>query len=390
MRASQTCILLETWPGELEDLRRRLEHWVIPSLTVSADGVGEVGGIATSGPAIVQVRGSSPDRLADRLRAWRRAGRPMLAVCPAGDRKAADRAAELGADDIMLAPLDGLELRWRLDRLSDLASLWAEEARRAPLLARRSPDGMDPRSPARSPDLWLIGLPGELPAAIARALPSAHRSVVARPDRLASCPAVLDADLLVAGSAEALEAARACVGDDETVRDAPPVLVAYPGAPPYFAFRPPVDTVPLPVPDGLLRTRLRLALLRAEARRRLRMTTVLAHDSLIDPVTGLLNQKALAAYLKAGFGEDRPALLAVHANAPADAASRACLLARVGRVIAELTRVQDFAAHLGEGRFVVAAVTDEAGLRAVRDRLAKELERRRPGTAFTLARLAWP
>jgi GGDEF domain-containing protein len=140
---------------------------------------------------------------------------------------------------------------------------------------------------------------------------------------------------------------------------APVLLAAHAGPPTALELPPQVDLLPLPAPLALARMRLALALRIGELRRWLRSPPLGdAGALLLDGLTGLYNQGAFLDYLRV-MGEQR-ALIGLEPdrldqlNQTAGYATGNRALASMGRALAAYVRAEDFAAHLGGGRFVVA------------------------------------
>lgn len=370
MRQGIGCVLHEAEAGSLTELRRCLEGWrfVCSVATPTAD----------TGPAegqiqIVELRGqTAPQALPQR-----ESGQPTLALCGQDDAKALSLAASSGFDDVMIMPLDPVELVRRLQTLATFGELSAERSRRTELFAayrdgsRRAPPA--PSALGSRPNVALVGKANDHQVRAAAALPPASLTYLESASQLSALLRGSAVDLMLVTQPSLIMAAWEAV--DAVDGEPPMLLAAHAGPPTALELPPQVDLLPLPAPMALARLRLALALRIGELRRRLRVPPLGdAGGLLLDALTGLYNQGAFLDYLRV-TGEQRALIGLEHdrleqLNRVAGYAEGNRALARLGRTLARSVRAEDFAAHLGGGRFAVAvAVSSRQQLERLRCRL---------------------
>jgi diguanylate cyclase (GGDEF)-like protein len=380
MRQIWGCLLVEAHPGNLSELQRRLEKWRVGCGHASA-AEGEATPAGGADILVVEIAGDLPAAAAHRIREWRMAGRPVLAICPAADPKLVSLAASCAADEILVCPLDEDELAQRLDLLSTLGRLQAEKARRAALLATFLVGGQ-PRSPSRGrperrPVVCVLGDASGVQVRVAEALSDATLSYVERPSQLKPYFDGGGADVLVITRPDAIEKALETVNRLGEPAALPQLIAVHRGELTPWHVPPQVDLVALTVPPEILRARLVLALRLARLRRWLRdPPSGTGANLVLDSLSQLYNQGVLLGYLAAHAGGPAAALLAVRVenlasvNAQQGYAAGNLALAEVGRHLARLTRAEDLPARLGGGRFAVAVTAPiQAQLERIRLRL---------------------
>ena len=379
MRHISSCLLVEAHPGSLAELQQRLERWRVDCgrANAAADEAASAGAQILG----VEIAGNLPAATARRMREWRMAGRPVLAICPAGDPKLVSLAASFAVDEILIRPLDEDELPQRLDLLSTLGRLQAERTRRAALLAAFLVGGQ-PRTPAREqsarrPVVCVLGDAGGVQVRVAEALSDATLSYVERPSQLESYLDGGSPDVLVITRPDAIGKVIETVNRLGEPAASPQLIAVHRGELTAWHVPPQVDLLALAVPSEVLRARLVLALSLAGLHRWLRNPPRGDGANLVlDSPSQLYNQGVLLGYMAAHAGGAAAALLAVRVenlasiNARQGYASGNLALAEVGRQLARLTRAEDLPAHLGGGRFAVAVTTPvQAQLEHIRLRL---------------------
>ena len=162
------------------------------------------------------------------MAAQRRAGGTTLALCPAAEAGALSLAASWGCDDMLVAPLDPVELVRRLQTLANLHALVRERQRRAELFAtyRDGSEATAPgeRGPAHRPAVILLGRPGPEQVQLAGVMSAALVTYVRD---AAELPRVLrggEVDLLAVTEPALLEAALTAL--EMTASEAPMLLAA--------------------------------------------------------------------------------------------------------------------------------------------------------------------
>jgi GGDEF domain-containing protein len=379
MRQVSSCLLVEAHPGSLSELQRRLEKW-----RVDCGHPPAAEGLATPAGAeilVVEIAGNLPAATASRIRGWRMAGRPVLAICPPADPKLVSLAASFAVDEILIPPLDEDELAQRLDLLSTLGRLQAERARRAALLAAFLVGGQ-PRAPSRGqperrPVVCVLGDAGGVQVRVAEALSDATLCYVERPSQLESYLDGGSPDVLVITRPDAIGKALETVNRLGEPASSPQLVAVHRGELTASQVPPQIDLLALTVPPEVLRARLMLALRLASLRRWLRNPPRGdAANLVLDSLSQLYNRGVLLGYLAGHAGGAAAALLAIRVenlasiNARHRYAAGNLALAEVGRHLARLTRAEDLPAHLGGGRFAVAVTTPaQAQLERIRLRL---------------------
>ena len=361
MRQAFSCLLLEGQPGSLAELRRCLEGWRIDCRSPDLAGA-----IAPARPdadlLLLEIGAEVPATMAAALTAWRATGRPTLALCRAGEEKALSTAVAVGVDDVLTIPLDAAELRRRLELLAAMGELAAERRRRtalfAPYLAKaKDRPAPDPLASAPRPVVVLLGQPDPVQVQMAAALPPAELVYLEAPASLAAMLQRGAVDLLLVTRPKQIAAALEAV--DRAGGWAPMLLAAHAGSPSLAELPPQIDLLQLPAPTLLARQRLALALRIGCLRRWLRVPPLDGSAPLLlDALTGLYNQGAFLDYLRAAGGD--AALVALEfdrldeLNTLAGYATGNRALAQLGAQLRRALRAEDFAAHLGGGRFAVA------------------------------------
>jgi diguanylate cyclase (GGDEF)-like protein len=363
MRHISSCLLVEAQPGSLAELRQRLEKWRVGcGHATAAEGEGAPTGAHI---LVVEIAGELPAATARRIREWRMAGRPVLAICPAADPKLVSLAASFAVDEILIRPLDEDELAQRLDLLSTVGRLESEKARRAALLAAflvgGQPRTPSPGQPARRPVVCVLGDSGGAQVRVAEALSDATLSYVERPSQLESYLGGGSPDVLVITRPDAIEKALETVDRLSEPAASPQLIAVHRGELTAWHVPPQVDLLALTVPPEILRARLVLALRLAGLRRWLRNPPRGEGANLVlDSLSQLYNHGVLLGYLAGHAGDATAALLAIRLenlasiNARHGYAAGNLALADVGRHLARLTRAEDLPARLGGGRFAVA------------------------------------
>ena len=192
---------------------------------------------------------------------------------------------------------------------------------------------------------------------MAAALPPAELVYLEAPASLAAMLQRGAVDLLLVTRPKQIAAALEAV--DRAGGWAPMLLAAHAGSPSLAELPPQIDLLQLPVPTLLARQRLALALRIGCLRRWLRAPPLDGSAPLLlDALTGLYNQGAFLDYLRAAGGD--AALVALEfdrldeLNTLAGYATGNRALAQLGAQLRRALRAEDFAAHLGGGRFAVA------------------------------------
>lgn len=381
MRQAFSCSLLEAQPGSLAELRRCLEGWRIDCRPAALAGPAPSTGTEPDLLLLELTAEASPAASAA-LAARRASGRPTLALCRAGEDKALSAAVALGVDDVLTIPLDQAELRRRLELLVAMGELASERRRRAtlfaPYLARsRNHAAADPLDSVPRPVVALLGEPDPVQVQMVAALPPAELVYLESATPLAAMLQRGAVDLLLVTRPKQIAAALEAV--DHAGGWAPMLLAAHAGPPTLDQLPPQIDLLPLPVPTLLARQRLTLALRVGGLRRWLRAPPLDGSASLLlDALTGLYNQGAFLDYLRAAGGD--AALVALEfdqldeLNALAGYATGNLALAQLGAQLRRALRAEDFAAHLGGGRFAVAVSgADAKQLERLRRRLQLEV-----------------
>jgi GGDEF domain-containing protein len=379
MRQISSCLLVEAHPGSLSELQRRLEKWRVtyrPATAAEGEATSTGGDIL-----VVEIAGNPPAATAGRIRESRMAGRPVLAICPAGDPKVVSLATSFAVDEIMVLPLDEDELAHRLDLLSTLGRLEAERARRLALLAAflvgGNPQARSRGQPERRPMVCVLGDAGVAQVRVAEALSDATLSYVERPTQLESYLSGGSPDVLVITRPDAIEKALATVNRLGEPAASPQLIAVHRGELTAWHVPPQVDLLALTAPPEVLRARLVLALRLASLRRWLRNPPRGDGANLVlDSLSQLYNQGVLLGYLADHASGAAAALLAVRVenlasiNAQHGYAAGNLALAEVGRHLARLTRAEDLPARVGGGRFAVAVTAPvQAQLERIRLRI---------------------
>ena len=237
------------------------------------------------------------------------------------------------------------------------------------------PVALAPRpSEYRRPRVVLLGRADDCQVQMAAALPSSSVNYLEGTSSLRSALEGGGIDLLIVTEPGLLASTLDIV---ETAASEPPMLVAAHAGPPWALELPPqVDLLSLPAPMPLARVRLALALRIVALRRWLREPPLgEAQGLLIDSLTGLYNQGAFLDYLRTA-GEDRALIGLEHdrldwINQQSGYAAGNRILAQLGQSLRRRVRAHDFAAHLGGGRFAVAAARTS---RPKLERLAHRLQ----------------
>ncbi|MFL5333003.1 MAG: diguanylate cyclase domain-containing protein [Geminicoccaceae bacterium] len=359
MRQAFSCLFLEAQPGSLAELRSYLEGWRIDcrALDLAAPTA------ADADLLLIELGANVTPQVAAALAVWRATGRPTLGLCPAGADKALSAAVALGIDDLLTVPLDAAELRRRLELLVALGELTAERRRRAalfaPYLAKTKGQQFAPDSlgSAPRPVVVMLGEPEPTQVQMVAALPPAELVYLEKPAPLTAILQRGAVDLLLVTRPKRIAAALEAM--DRAGGLAPMLLAAHAGPPGLDELPPQIDLLQLPVPILLARQRLALALRVGGLRRWLRAPPLEGSAPLLlDALTGLYNQGAFLDYLRAA-GEDA-ALVALafdrldELNLIAGYATGNRALAQLGAQLQRALRAEDFAAHLGGGRFAVA------------------------------------
>ena len=359
MRQGFGCLLVEAQPGSLAELDHCLDRWRLGCQRVARADVAEPGH-ARADLLVIEIGQEPPSTWSTLTAAWRPAGRPVLALCPQDGAKALSIAASLGVDDVLLVPLDPAELARRLQLLAAMGELAAERRRRTDLFApylQRNGRAPPPPSPTRAL-IAVLGEPDATQVNVTTALPPADVTYLASPAQL---PVLLRRGLvdllLVTRPSWIMESLLAL---EQAGSAAPMLLAAHSGSPSVEELPPQVDLLPLPAPAALARLRLGLVLRIAGLRRWLRDPPLQdARALLIDSLTGAYNQGAFLDYLRT-TGDGSP-LVALELNGldrlNARIGNGNLALAEFGRRLRRATRAEDFAAHLGGGRFAVAVAS---------------------------------
>ena len=325
------------------------------------------------------MRGDRSPPVAAALAAQRAAGGAALALCDPDDARAISLAVSSGFDDLLAMPFDPIELVRRVQTLADLSQLTAERRSRSLTVRRLSRAIRQWRWPPRPsedrrPRVVLLGRADDCQVQMAAALPSASVNYLEGTSSLRSALEGGGIDLLIVTEPGLLASTLDIV---ETAASEPPMLVAAHAGPPWALELPPqVDLLSLPAPMPLARVRLALALRIVALRRWLREPPLgEAQGLLIDSLTGLYNQGAFLDYLRTA-GEDRALIGLEHdrldwINQQSGYAAGNRILAQLGQSLRRRVRAHDFAAHLGGGRFAVAAARTS---RPKLERLAHRLQ----------------
>ena len=388
MRQGVGCLLCETRPGSLDELRRCLEGWRFVCAVTSAPELAAAGATEL---LVVELQAGSPVPAAAELAARRRAGAATLALCAEGDGWALSLAASLACDDILTVPLDPVELVRRLQVLHSLAELGAERRLRAELFASyRDPGEAIPVDrPAARPNVVLLGPPGAGQVGLAAALPPAQVTYIDHPRRLGALLHAGSMDVLLLTDPALLGATLDAI--ERADREPPVMLAAHAGAPFALELPPQVDLLSLPAPPPAIRRRLELTLRLAALRQWLRDPPLGAARTLIvDSLTGLYNQGAFLDYLR-HTGGDRVVIGLEHdrlewTNQRDGYAAGNRILARLGGSLRRKVRAQDLAAHLGGGRLAVAVgAAGQAKIDRLRSRLQATIAGGEPWTIIACA-----
>lgn len=383
MRQGIGCALCEAVPGSLSEIRRYLEPWRFVCHTVApAD--------ADSRPSaeilvVDLVTGPTAD-MASVVSSHRNAGGLTLALCPADEPRTLSLAASWGSDDILAAPVDPIELVRRLQSLSNLDHLLWERRRRTELFACYR-DGAEPAAPGIDlapprATVVLLGRPGAEQVQLAAALAGARVTYLHDAASLSGFLRNGPLDLLAVTEPAMLADAQAAIASADG--EAPVMVAAHAGPPWALELPQQVDLLSLPAAMPVVRCRLDIALRIAGLRRWLRDPPLAGSGPmLLDALTGLYNHAAFLDYLRV-TGEERAVIGLEHdrldwVNRQSGYAAGNRVLATLGRSLHRHIRAQDFAAHLGGGRFAVAvAATDRAKLNRLRDRLQATVAEDRP------------
>ncbi len=392
MRQGIVCVLHEAEAGSLAEVRRCLDGWRFVCRDADSAGAPEQEP-AASELQIVELCGDAAPILARQ----RTGGGPSLALCRQDDAKALSLAASLGFDDALIMPLDPVELVRRLQTLAAFAALGAERSLRTRLFASYRDEkphaSHSPADRSAKPEVAVLGKADDHQVRVVAALPSARVTYVEIPGQLPTLLRASTLDLVLVTQpaliVAALEAVEAADGE------APMLLAAHSGPPTALELPPQVDLLPLPAPMALARMRLALALRMGEIRRWLHAPPLgEANAMVIDALTGLYNQGAFLDYLsvtgehRALVGLEPDRLEQLNRATGYAAGNRA--LARLGRELARSLRADDFAAHLGGGRFAVAvAVSSRQQLERLRYRLEAAVAAGEPWHVLTAAE-GWP
>jgi GGDEF domain-containing protein len=375
MRQGIGCLLCEANPGSLVDVRHTLEGWRLSCRSIPIAGLAEPH--ASTDVVVVELAGDQSPTIAALVAGRRAGGHPCLALCDPDDARALSLAASSGFDDVLATPLDPVELVRRLQALAGLAELTAERQRRIGLYAAYRSDAAKPSSaPAHMgprPSVAVLGRADENQVQVTAALPPASLTYLEDGAGLRAALRGGGIDLLLVTEPALLSAA---IDTVEAADGTPPVLVAAHAGPPWALELPAqVDLLSLPAPTPLARARLALALRTAALRRWLREPPLgEARGLLVDGLTGLHNQGAFLDYLRLA-GEDRALIGIEHdrldwINQQAGYAAGNRVLAQMGWSLRRRSRAQDFAGHLGGGRFALAVVEhDRSKLERLRGRL---------------------
>jgi GGDEF domain-containing protein len=360
MRQDIRCVLCGAEPGSLDEVRRSLAAWRLVCRSADLKEVAE--GAASDDLLVVELRGDSSPPIVAALAAQRAAGGAALALCDPDDARAISLAASSGFDDLLAMPVDPIDLVRRVQTLANLSRLTAERRSRSLLFAayREEPPTALPPHPTegRRPRVVLLGRADDCQVRIAAALPPASVNYLEATPGLRSALESGGMDLLIVTQPGLLASTLDIV---ETAASEPPMLVAaHAGAPWALELPPQVDLLSLPAPMPLARVRLTLALRIVALRRWLREPPLgKAQGLLIDSLTGLYNQGAFLDYLRAA-SDDRALIGLEHdrldwINQQSGYAAGNRILAQLGQSLRRRVRAHDFAAHLGGGRFAVAA-----------------------------------
>ena len=376
MRQGISCVLCGAEPGSLEEVRRSLASWRLACRRADLKEVAE--GSTGDDLLVVELRGDRSPPVDAALAAQRAAGGAALALCDPGDARAISLAVSSGFDDLLAMPFDPIELVRRVQTLADLSQLTAERRSRSLMFAAYREDppvALAPRpSEYRRPRVVLLGRADDCQVQMAAALPSASVNYLEGTSSLRSALEGGAIDLLIVTEPGLLASTLDIV---ETAASEPPMLVAAHAGPPWALELPPqVDLLSLPAPMPLARVRLALALRIVALRRWLREPPLgETQGLLIDSLTGLYNQGAFLDYLRTA-GEDRALIGLEHdrldwINQQSGYAAGNRILAQLGQSLRRRVRAHDFAAHLGGGRFAIAAARTS---RPKLERLAHRLQ----------------
>ena len=376
MRQGISCVLCGAEPGSLEEVRRSLAAWRLACRSADLKEVAE--GSTGDDLLVVELRGDRSPPVDAALAAQRAAGGAALALCDPGDARAISLAVSSGFDDLLAMPFDPIELVRRVQTLADLSQLTAERRSRSLMFAAYREDppvALAPRpSEYRRPRVVLLGRADDCQVQMAAALPSASVNYLEGTSSLRSALEGGAIDLLIVTEPGLLASTLDIV---ETAASEPPMLVAAHAGPPWALELPPqVDLLSLPAPMPLARVRLALALRIVALRRWLREPPLgETQGLLIDSLTGLYNQGAFLDYLRTA-GEDRALIGLEHdrldwINQQSGYAAGNRILALLGQSLRRRVRAHDFAAHLGGGRFAIAAARTS---RPKLERLAHRLQ----------------
>jgi GGDEF domain-containing protein len=378
MRQGIGCALYEAEAGSLDEVRRCLESWRFACRLAGSGTTAE----AVPSPLellVVELRGGPAGGAAAPLvAAHARAGGATLALCPADDARGFALAAAFGCDDMLAYLFDPIELVRRLQTLASLAGLAVERTQRRQLFAAYNDPQPAPLPatpvPSRLPGVALMGRSEAVQAQLVAALPPASLIYLETPMRLGAALMSGGIDLLLVTQPDLLAATLQAVDDSDAE---PPILLAAHAGPPWALELPPqVDLLSLPASMPVARARLALALRTAGLRRWLLSPPLgAAAGLLVDSLTGLYNQGAFLDYLRLG-GADRAVIGLEHGrldwiNEQSGYAVGNRTLAALGSGVRRQMRVQNFAAHLGGGRFAVAVATQDAGRL---ERLCRQLQ----------------
>ncbi|MFO1049305.1 MAG: diguanylate cyclase [Geminicoccaceae bacterium] len=383
MRQGIGCALCEAVPDSLSEIRRYLEPWRFVCHTIAPD---DADPRAPADILLVDLVTGPTAHMESVVAAQRNAGGLTLALCPAEDPRTLSLAASWGSDDILTSPVDPIELVRRLQSLSNLDHLLRERRRRTDLFASYR-DGAEPASAAIDiarprTTVVLLGRPGAEQVQVAAALTGARVTYLRDATGL---PGFLNGgalDLLVVTEPALLADAEAAIASADG--EAPVMVAAHAGPPWALELPQQIDLLSLPAAMPVVRCRLDIALRVAGLRRWLRDPPLAGSGPmLLDALTGLYNHAAFLDYLRVA-GEERAVIGLEHdrldwINRQSGYAAGNRVLAMLGRSLRRHIRAQDFAAHLGGGRFAVAvAATDRAKLDRLRDRLQATVAEDRP------------
>lgn len=363
MRQGIGCVLREAERDSLAEVRRCLEGWRFVCRTIGeSDGVDNAAGEVE----IVQLRGDAGSPIGSRS--------PRLALCRQDDTRALSLAASAGFDDVLTMPLDPVDLVHRLQVLATWAALADERRRRADLFLPYRDQPMPPIAEPRLPQVAVVGVANDQQVRVVAALPPARLTYLGCADQLPGLLRGADVDLVLV--TQPMLIGRVLAAVDDLAGEPPVLLAAHAGPPTTLELPPQIDFLPMPAPLALARIRLALALRIAETRRWLRAPPLGGAARLLrDALTGLYNQGAFLDYL--GIAADTKVLVGLEPdrldeiNRVAGYAAGNRALAALGHELTRSVRAEDFAAHLGGGRFAVAV---QASGREQLERLRCRLE----------------